>query len=430
MPKSARVYAEYIEKEGIRFPIKKIESGKTYGGIDSTLAMPSGLRELMQDLLKQIIKSPKQYAPLKSRFIAKYSNKAFDDALEVLLIEGVIQIESKNLRPKKGNVWIRTVVKLDSRARADMQANESKESLEDQLKRLREEVDDISCGCNEGIMEFVSKALSERQIVSPNGELIATPQAWIKFRSLVMCLAYAARLQQEGRREPLRIVSSWVWGKSKVLDQYKREIMITTGESLTKLNLTTSFEITLLYGNMTYKSNGVLAQATAGIPVALSDDTIKDMDVMGLTADKILIVENMAVFREILYRKYLDNPNTLLLWGEGYLSSAKKRLVGKVLAVRKIPVYVWSDLDADGLILTKDIADFVEGCGSTVQAVLMSANEIALSAGKFCGSNHSKLDNHDLAPLFGEVVELIKAGKTMEQEELMLFYEYVDSRLP
>ncbi|AIF53527.1 Wadjet anti-phage system protein JetD domain-containing protein [Pelosinus sp. UFO1] len=427
---SERVSVEYISKEGTRFPIKKIESGKTYGGIDSTLTMPSGLQELMQDLLKQISKGPKQYSPMASRFIAKYSSKAFDDALEVLLIEGVIQIESKNLRPKKGKVWIRTVIKLDSRAHADMQGNDPKESLEDQLKRLTEEVDGISCGCSEGVMEFVSKALSERQIVAPSGEIIATPQAWIKFRSLVMCLAYVAKLQREGRREPLRIVSSWVWGKSKVLDQYKREIVLATGESLTKLNLTASFEITLLYGNMTYKSNGALAIATAGIPVALSDDTIKDMDVIGITADRIFIVENMAVFREILYRKYLAESNTLLLWGEGYLSSAKKRLVGKILATRKIPVYVWSDLDADGLLLTKDIADFVEGCGSTVKVVLMSANEIALSAGKFCGSNHSKLDNHDLVPLFGEVVEMIKAGKTMEQEELMLFYEYVESRLP
>ena len=430
MPISARTFIEYTLKEGTRFPIKKIESGKTYSGIDSTLTMPSGLQELMQNVLKQVSKGPKQYNPLKLRLSAKDSSKDFDDALEVLLIEGVIQIESKNLRPKKGNFWIRTIVTLDPRARADMESNNPKRNLEDQLKRLTEEVDGISCGCNGGIKEIVSRALTERQIVTSNGELIATPQAWIKFRSLVMCLAYAARLKWEGRREPLRVVSSWVWGKSKVLDRYKREIVLATGKSLTKLNLTTSFEITLLYGNMTYKSNGALTIATAGSPIALSDDTIKDMTVMEVTADKIFIVENMAVFREILYRKYLYNPSTLLLWGEGYLSSTKKRLVEKILATKKIPVYVWSDLDADGLMLTKDIADFVEGCGSTVQVVLMSANEIALSAGFFCGSNHSKLDNHDLTPLFGEVVGMIKAGKTMEQEELMLFYEYVESRLP
>lgn len=430
MSNSERVFLEYRSKEGTRFPIKKIESGKNYGGIDSTLAMPSGLQELMQDLLKQISKGPKQYSPLASRFIAKYSSKAFNDALEVLLIEGIIQIESKNMHPKKGNAWVRIVITLDPRAHADMQTKEQKKSLEEELKRLIEEIDDISCGCSGGIMEIVNRALSERQIVTTNGELIATPQAWIKFRSVIMCLAYAAKLQRECRREPLRIVSSWVWGKSKVLDRYKREIVLATGESLTKLNLTVSFEITLLYGNMTYKSNGVLASATAGIPVALSDDTIKNMDVIDIMADKIFIVENIAVFREILYRKYLKEPNTLLLLGEGYLSTAKKRLVAKVLTRRKIPVYVWSDLDADGLMLTKDIASFVEGCGSTTQVVLMSANEIALSAGKFCGSDHSKLDNHDLTPLFGEVIGMIKAGKTMEQEELMLFYEYVESRLP
>ena len=52
-----------------------------------------------------------------------------------------------------------------------------------------------------------------------------------------MAVAHSIRLLENGQQLPLKIVSSHIWGTSKVLDRYKKDIADATGMTLAELNL-------------------------------------------------------------------------------------------------------------------------------------------------------------------------------------------------
>ena len=421
------VISKSTRAEGIRFPVSKVQQGRNYTGL-AIFDKPHNLKPLMQELVKDLSRGEKQYLPLERKYSTKYSLVELNEAVEILTIAGIIQVESKNVHPKTQLKWKIKKLALDPRAEGEMET--CKPSEETEIYNVGEEVETILGAIVGNPADLVRKAVAEGQILDESGSALATPKAMVRYRSILLALAWAAKLIAEKRREPLRVVSQRVWGDSKRLDPYKAEIAAVGRDTLDNLHLTANFETTLVHGNVSYEVNGICGTMFSGIPGCLTDATIDRMTITSAPIDGIFIIENVAVFREVLYRRYLTRPNILIMWGEGFLSSSKRTLLRKLIETTQAIVYVWGDIDASGLQIIEDIHCFCAAYGRGVTPVLMSEDELELTCGKFLGSAHTALDSQVLRRIFPDVVDKVREGTTMEQEELLIHWDKIESKLP
>lgn len=422
------VISKATRAEGIRFPVSKVQQGRNYTGL-AIFDKPHNLKTLMQELVKDLSRGEKQYLPLERKYSTKYSLVELNEAVEILTIAGIIQVESKNLQPKTQLKWKIKKLALDPRAEDELET--CKPSEETEIYNVGEEVETILGAIAGNPADLVRKAVAEGQILDESGSALATPKAMVKYRSILLALAWAAKLITEKRREPLRVVSQRVWGDSKRLDSYKAEIAAAGRDTLDNLHLTANFETTLVHGNVSYEVNGISGTMLSGIPVSLTDTTIDKMAITAASIDGIFIIENIAVFREVLFRRYLARPNIFIMFGEGFLSSSKRNLLLKLMeATTAIIVYVWGDIDASGLQIVEDIHNICAACGRDVVPVLMTVDELELTCGKFLGSAHTALGSPVLSLIFHDVVEKVREGITMEQEELLIHWDKIESKLP
>ncbi len=421
------IISKMTRVEGIKFPVARVQQGRNYSGF-AIFDKPHNLKSLMQELVKDLFRGEKQYPPLERRYSQKYSLVDLLDAMEILTIAGIIQVESKNVQPKTQLKWRIKKLALDPRAEDELENSKPSEVAE--IYNVEAEVETILGTIVGKPAYLVRKAVAEGQILDDAGNVLATPKAMVKYRSILLALAWAAKLIAEQRREPLRVVSQRVWGDSKRLDAYKIEIATAGQDTLDNLHLTANFETTLVHGNVSYEVNGISGTTLSGIPVSLTDATIDKMTITSAPIDGIFIIENIAVFREVLYRRYLARPNIFIMFGEGFLSSSKRTLLRKLMEASSAIVYVWGDIDASGLQIVEDIRCSCTACGRDVAPVLMSEEELELTCGKFLGSAHTALDSPVLSLIFHNVVEKVRGGVTMEQEELLIHWDKIESKLP
>ena len=420
-------------KEGIKFPLYKEVFGPVYAGLENTLAKPHGLKDPMQALVKALSQGPKRYRPLIDRLSQKYSLEDIETACEILQLDGVIRIKSKNNRPRKGYYWVPQYIFLDSRTEEELnqQAQARDRQIQEQINNLKQEVEAVLGDSDHPLAGHLRRCLAQKILIDRQGVEVCDPyRAFTAFRSVVMALAYSVKLQSQGQSEPLRVVSERVWGKSKVLERYKKEITRVAGAPLSGLNLTLMPDLIFFYGDLEYQVAGREASGLAGYPAVLAENSVRKMKVTGLGAQKILIIENLAVFNEVLKRRYYNQSDTLVMWSEGYLTSTKRTFLAKLLCFNPLPVFIWSDIDADGLMLTWDMVKFLSAHGIKARPVLMSTEELALSVGQFQGNERLSLDEDALDDMFGDVVEQVRRGAAMEQEELMLNYDIIKNKLP
>lgn len=423
------IILEDEHRENIRFPVYRKEAGRNYAGLEKTLNKPHGLKPLMDFFIKELMKGPKKFQPLMNKLSKKYPRNDINDVLEILKVDGIIEIISKNKRPKVGHYWVPMTVRLDLRAKEELIPEETMD-VDQKINILRGEVSEVLGDTTHPLGKHILDCLEKGPLTDSKGEIAVEPKAWYKYRSVILTLAHSIKLQKEVRVEPLRVVSERIWGKSKILDRYKGDITRVAGTSLTRLNLTLMPELTFLYGNFTWVVNGQACKGTTGLPVVLAEETIKNLDITGVNAKQLLIIENYAVFIELLNRKYFQLPDTILLWGEGYFSSIKRHLMGKILLFRPLPVYIWSDLDSEGLNLTYDIIKFLKDLGVQGKPLLMTSKELAFTSGHYSGAKRLKLDDEELNKIFSDVIPLIKNDITMEQEELLIHYDIIEKYLP
>lgn len=426
----ADIIVEIKYKDEIKYPVEKIESGTSYIGIKKTFSKPHGLTEIMKRIVKELKKGPRRYGPFVSRFKTDYSLRDIENALEVMLIDGVIKKHSKNTRPRKSDLtWAPVLLELDNRAAKDLLPPQ--EESGNKLLTLKTELTEILAGINNDSVNHLLACINEQKIRTLKGEEVCGLKAWQKYRSILLTLAYAIRLQEEGRIEPLRLVSERIWGESKIVERYKDELIKVFGKhSLANLNLSMMPETVFLYGNIRYTCNESLGSGLAGSPVSLTEDTIRILLISEVNVDSIFIIENLTVFLEMLKRKYYGQSDILVLWGAGYLSSSKKILINKILKVKDIPIYIWSDLDLEGLMLTKNILEEFQWTKSTNGPILMTNDELQLTKGNFKGASRINKGNEELKRIFGGVVSLIESGLSMEQEELLIHFKEISGKLP
>lgn len=423
------IQSEEFYKEGIRFPLGIKEYGTNYIGVNKSINKPHGMKEIMSSIIKLSSKRPIKFDTLIKKLVDKFSRNDIDDAIEVLKKDGIIQTFSKNSNPRKGRYFSISKICIDPRAEADIKTNINGD-MEEKLSQLKEAVIHITKESSSLLAKHLRNCVEEGALRDLNGCVIVNIKAWIAFRSVALALAYSVMLKEKKEYATLREISVEVWGKSKILDRYKTEITKVAGMSLSKLNFNIFPETTYFYGDILGEINNTTFSGLAGYPVIITDLTIKSLNITEVKAKSILIIENLAVFLSVFSKKYINNYDTLIIWGEGYLSSSKRVFLKKIIKNRKLPVYVWSDLDGDGLELTLDIISFVESKGTAGRPVLMGEDELKLSFGEFKGANHINLEKEELKNLFPDVINSIKEGRTMEQEELLLHFDYINIKLP
>jgi len=412
-----------------RYATYKTESGMDCKGIQGTLNKPHGLKELMGQIIQELHKGPKRFVPFSKKLAKNNSFTQILEAIDILVIDGIIQTKSKNKKPNKSNLeWELQTISLDPRVQKEVSQKEivSVEQYEKFKIRINMIIEKTKPTF---LKSHLTQCMNNRVLTSPDGVKVCGSEAWVKYQSITLTLAYAIVLLDEDKRESL-VISERIWGKSKILDRYKKDITLVTGLSLNQMNLTSMPEVTFIHGDVTYTYKGYRASFLAGSPCSLTEVTIKGLDIEHVGIDKIFIIENLAVFQEILMRAYQERPNVLLFWGAGYLSSPRLRLLKKVLLYKPVPVYIWSDLDSDGLGLTLDIIKKVRAYSIDASPVLMSSSELDLAKGVYKASNHHNLNDPELLTVFPDVIERIKLQNVMEQEELLLHYDLLKNKLP
>jgi DNA topoisomerase VI subunit A len=413
-----------------RYPNYKTESGWDCKTVEITLKKPHGLQELMKQIIREVQKGAKRFAPLSKKLSTDNSYADILRAIDIMVIDGILQTSSKNKRPNKSDLeWELQIICLDPRVQKQASAKEKLQT--DQYEKLRSKIKEIIQHIGDSSLKLhLMQCIYKKELSSPDGKEICNSQAWVKFQSIALTLSYALVLIDEDRREPLRVISERIWGKSKILDRYKKDIVLVTGKSLNQLNLTTTAEVTYVYGDVTYIHKGYRSSFLAGSPYSLTEGTISSLEIEHVGVNKIFIIENLAVFQEAFVREYQERPDVLLMWGAGYISSIKMRLLKKILQSKPIPVYIWSDLDSDGLGLTFDIMKKVRKYGVNACPVLMSARELDLTKGEYKASNHHGLNDPEIFAVFPDVIERIRLNNVMEQEELLLHYDLFKHELP
>ena len=88
-----------------------------------------------------------------------------------------------------------------------------------------------------------------------------------------------------------------------------------------------------------------MGSAGGAIPAIVEEDSFK---IKECSADYILVIEKYAVWNRLNEDKYWKKNNCLILTGKGQPARAERRLLHRLAAETKIPVYVFTDMDPYG----------------------------------------------------------------------------------
>ncbi|WP_139364938.1 serine/threonine-protein kinase [Sutcliffiella halmapala] len=217
-----------------RFPMEMSVSGRKYSGVETTLYKQHGKKVLMEFILKLLSNGPKQYKPFINKLLQRFNWIDLNDSLEILLIDGVIQIDFKNLKPRKSVQWIPKIVKLDPRALDSLMAGKSDINLE--LEKLKNSVVDMTTGVRSTLKQQMLQWIEEKVIIDRAGNIISDCKSFRKFKSIILTVGHYIRLKERGEKIPLRHLSNQIWNQPKLLSTYKSEIIIAANITLDELD--------------------------------------------------------------------------------------------------------------------------------------------------------------------------------------------------
>ncbi|WFA88035.1 serine/threonine protein kinase [Paenibacillus amylolyticus] len=214
------------------FPVEMLITGRVYSGIESSFNKPHGKKHVMEAIVKFLIKGPKQYKSFVSNMLKKNNWPDLNDSLEILLIDGIVQVLFKNQKPQKGSYWIPSAVQLDPRASVFFTQRESDRNLE--AVELKEMVIQLLAHTSESARVDILRFVNEGVIIKSDMQ-VADITSFEKFKSIVLAISYYCSLNEQGRVLPLRHISNQIWGEPKILAKYKNEIAFSAGITLEEL---------------------------------------------------------------------------------------------------------------------------------------------------------------------------------------------------
>lgn len=224
----SRVYKE------LRFPVELLAKGRKYDGVEISIDKPHGKKKIMQYIIKLLLKGPKQYKSFVNHVLEKYIWQDLNDALEILLLDGVIQITFKNQKPRKAIDWFPKIIQLDSRALEDLK-NDMPDDEQEFLK-LKNLVKELLSHSNNPLKSYLLQWIQDEEIKDQSGEIVADSGSFKKYKSIILILAYYINLKDNTQKIPIRHLSNQTWNNPKILNSYKNEVIKLTGIKLEELN--------------------------------------------------------------------------------------------------------------------------------------------------------------------------------------------------
>lgn len=219
-----------IDKDGYRFPVAMLVRGQNYYGVEATLHKPHGKKVVMETLLKFLLIGPKRYKPLVKQVLQRFTWQELNDSLEILLLDGVIQVTFKNQMPHKTVEWLPKLIQLDPRAMECLTDKMPDYNLE--FLQLKDAVTNIVDNVKNPIKEYLFQWIEEAEIKDQMGIIITDCLSFKKYKSIVLTVAYYISLKEKGEKLPLRYLSNKIWRQPKTLSTYKNEILALTGITL------------------------------------------------------------------------------------------------------------------------------------------------------------------------------------------------------
>ncbi|MDH6428063.1 protein kinase [Paenibacillus odorifer] len=217
------------------FPVKMMAFGRFFYGIEETLNKPHGKKKLMENIVNILSKGQKQYKSFSNNILKKFTWPEISDALEILLVDGIIQVTFRNQRPRKGNEWLPSYVHLDPRAIDFLSKN--KPDITFELDLIRSLVNQLLSNSSAPIRSTIIGFLDKGAITDDLGTLIADLTSLEKFKSIILGVSYYFSFKEKGETVPLRYISIQIWHQPKVLAKYKNEIALLSSITLEELDL-------------------------------------------------------------------------------------------------------------------------------------------------------------------------------------------------
>ncbi|PQP82294.1 serine/threonine protein kinase [Paenibacillus sp. PCH8] len=210
-----------------------IALGRFFSGIDASLNKPHGKKVVMEYIVNTLSKGQKQYKPFVDNGIRKFTWPELSDALEILLVDGIIQVTFRNQRPRKGNDWLPSFVLLDPRAVDFFSKKKPDIALElDLIRSLVNQLLSNSTAIRLKLIDF----LDNGAITDELGTQIVDHTSLEKFKSIILGISHYFNLKEQGRTVPIRHLSNQMWGQSKILAKYKKEIALLSLTTIEKLD--------------------------------------------------------------------------------------------------------------------------------------------------------------------------------------------------
>lgn len=425
--------------EKYRFATYRIISGKIYKNINDIINKPHGYKDIIYEVLKFLSKKDKyRWNTFEKKFNL---DDSFEEIITILLNAGIIEIKEKNNRPAKRAEWVKSEISLDKRAVNDARILcTDEEDFETWKSRLLLEAEQISYGIKNNDSDtdkVLCKCMDEgiNKLNNIDSNFPCNIMFRKKYRSFLLTIAYSRQLLYYNKSMPLRTISSILWENSKVLDKYIKEITYYTGFSTQDLGITTHPEVVWLFGAVEYILNYKYTTSLMGAkPTILSEGTIDESKFVSSKDLKyIIIVENLTVFMAILKEEYYKRTDTIIIWSHGYWNSKHKKILLDIFntSTEEISVYIWCDIDVDGLLIASNIYDWVINQNCIVKFLLMDSETYNLfkSKRKLTERELNLINSESINEYFSKLLNEIKIkGTTVEQERLLDDYNYVKSK--
>lgn len=258
-------------------------------------------------------------------------------------------------------------------------------------------------------------------------ELIGGPSASQRQQVLQQLRDALIDLREKGRAPvPERVLVRRLFGDTKAvrLREVRRELEEAVGVPLEQL-VRFHVDVVLTAGPARFRHRGVTVDLRGSAPWAAVTEPVTraltDLELDGV--DELVCIENQTPFESLLYEGLADH--TMVLFTAGYLGTAQRLWITRLVEAGVRRVRHWGDLDPWGLDIYRDLRDFVGGLDSTVEVHpwRMGPGPLERSDTQRLGTQdwgalHRYLARDD-APLRETALAMKRLGRKLEQEALL-----------
>lgn len=208
-----------------------------------------------------------------------------------------------------------------------------------------------------------------------NGKILASTKSLEKYKYVIRALYEIALIIKEDRYLSFRELSLRVCGNTKKLKNYKKEIEELL-DNIEEFNISDHIPLLFIAGNFGYNCKGHCSCLASMDYTVLTENTVKALEITDIEASKILLIENLTAFEEVVKKGLLGARDAITIWLSGYPSSRHRVITEKILRFKKIPGYCWCDIDPDGIQIFQTVKNFFDKSNCSLEPILMDAEAL------------------------------------------------------